>query len=201
MMAVNVPIPRYRTPTVTLAMLVTVLLWGALLASSASAQLVFPRLGLSASPDDYVGHMTAAIGDTFTVYVGAFGTETGLALDEVMVSFAWVVHQVCCGAGLVIVDHEFVGDFVSDGHPLGGVHSTSAECVSADFIPLAVLQVFLVTPEGPGDYLMSAGPYNASANCEGESPIFLEGVVMVTATGQSLPVVESTWSGIKAMYR
>jgi len=202
MMTVNFTFPRFHTPTFVTVLSLTFLAFSCLLAGNASAQYDFPRLGLSAVPDDYVGEMSAEIGDTFTVYAGVYGSESGIPLDEDILSLSWTVHQVCCGADLIVVDHEFVGDFVSEGHPLAGVTSLAPSCVSADFIPLAVLRVLLLTPDGPGDYLMSGGPYAPSENCDGESPIFMEGVIMVSAwQEETAPVVGTTWSDLKSYYR
>jgi hypothetical protein len=195
------PVPRIRTSAFAVVFLTTILALGLLPVDDAQADYNFPRLGLSAARDDYVDQMSCEMGDTFTVYVGAFGTESGSVLEEDLVSLLWVVHQVCCGGDLVVVDYSFVGDFVSNGHPLGGVTSVAPSCVSADFMPLAELTVMLVTPDGPGEYQMSAGPYGPSVNCVGDNPIFLEGVVNVAVGGEITPVVGTSWSGLKAFYR
>ncbi len=142
-MSVDSSFPGFHNRSRVMVFSIVLLAMGALCVGSASAQYDFPRLGLSAAPDAYIGRMNAQLGDTFTVYMGAYGRPSGLALGEAMVSLSWAVYQVCCGAALDIVGYEFVGDFVSRGHPLAGVSSVAPECVSGDFIPLAVLQVVL----------------------------------------------------------
>ncbi len=181
--------------------LLAILFCGTLLVGASIAQSEFPRLGLSAENDHYVGQLNAEIGDTITLYVGAFGSESGVALDEAILSFGWAIFQVCCGADLLIVDFEYIGDFSSQGHPLAGVNSVAPECVSGEFMLLAVLDILLLTPDGPGDYTISAGPTSATINCAGETKIFAGAEVVVTATGEISPTVNTSWSGLKAIFR
>jgi len=200
-MTVSSSFQYFRPSAAIMGLFVAFLVLGLLQAGVAFADYDFPRLGLSVAMDDYVDQMSAEMGDTLTVFVGAFGNEQGVPLEEDLVSFLWVVHQVCCGGNLVILDYNFIGEFESEGHPLGGVTSIAPACVSEDFIPLAELQVMIITPDGPGDYLMSAGPYGPSVDCAGENPIFLEGVITVAVHGDISPVEETAWSSLKAYYR
>ena len=95
---------------------------------------------------------------------------------------------------------EYNPDFTHEGTPYFGVTSSSETCVDEDAIVLATLTMILDAPE-PGDYLAAAGPYAAAYDCEGNSPLFMDMPMTITAYGDITPVESRTFGGLKAIYR
>ena len=168
--------------------------------SSASAQLTFPRLGISASAESYVDSLAVESGQEFTLYVCAFGFEPGEPLNQDVSVLQWAVHQVCCGAILEVLETRYNPDFTHEGTPYMGVASSSETCVSADAIVLATLTVVMNAPE-PGDYLAAAGPFAPAWDCEGNNPLFMDMPLTVTIDGDPTPGERSSWGELKALYR
>jgi hypothetical protein len=166
----------------------------------ARAQVSFPRLGMSASPDMYVPTATIEAGEPLTLYVAAFGFEPGDPLDQPVSVLPWAVHQVCCGAVLEIVDIQYNPDLTHQGDPYLGVTSSSETCIEQDSILLATLTVNFNAPE-PGDYLAAAGPFAAAVDCEGSNPLFMDMPMTITVTGDPTPTEPSRWGSLKAIYR
>ncbi len=170
-------------------------------AGPAAAQDNFPRVGLSAAAGSWVDSLTVALGDTFTLYVSVLGHTPGEPLAQPLHDVAWVIHQACCGATLDVLATDLNPDLDHTGlSPLSGMVSTAAGCIDQDAIRLATLTVRL-RAEGPGQYLVAAGPYAWAHDCEGGEPVFMDMPVLVTATGTSTPAAPGSWSGLKAQYR
>jgi hypothetical protein len=195
--AVIAPAGTMTRLTAGLVALVALLL---LVAGAARAQEEFPRIGLSASRDVYLDHITVDMGATFTLYAMAFGHTPGQPLGETVLSLPWVIHQVCCGAVLDLQDMELNPDLIHDGHPLAGMVTSSEQCLDQDSIWLATLTV-RVAAELPGDYLWAAGPYGPVENCEGTNPFFMAMPVTITFEGEPTPTTDHAWGAIKSLYR
>lgn len=170
------------------------------LAPRAHAQISFPRLGISASAESYVDTFSVDNEAPFTLYVCAFGFQSGQPLGQEVSSLQWAIHQVCCGAVLEVTGITYNPDFTHTGDPYSGVTSTSDVCVDADSIVLATLAVRMTAPE-PGDYLAAAGPSGPAWDCAANNPLFMDMPMTITITGDITPVQASTWDGLKAIYR
>jgi len=172
-----------------------------LCAGPVSAQDRFPRIGLSAAADSWIDSLTVDLGDTFTIYACVFGHDPGEPLAQPLHDVAWVIHQACCGASLNVAAVDLNPDLVHTGQsPLSGIVSTAPDCIDQDGIRLATLTVEL-RAEGPGQYLLAAGPYAWAHDCEGGEPVFMDMPVTVTATGAITPDEPGNWSALKAQYR
>ena len=171
-----------------------------LAAGSARAQEEFPRIGLSASPDMYVDHITVDFDSTFTLYAMVFGHAQGQPIGQPVTALPWVIHQVCCGGVLDLLDMQLNPALDHEGHPLAGMVSSSPECMDQDSIWLATLQV-RVSSSVPGDFLWAAGPYGRIEDCEGTNPFFMAMPVTITVDGQPTPTTEHSWGQVKALYR
>jgi len=172
------------------------------IATTAQAQYDFPRIGLSASPDTYVDHVEAEIGETFTLYACVFGNGPGDPLEQPLKSMAWIVHLACCGAAMEVMDVAYNPDFQHEGEgPMTGVTTTTGgECIDQEGIWLATLQVRLDAP-GPGDYIWAAGPYDWAVDCNDENPVFMDMPLIITVPGDTTPAADSSWGSLKADYR
>jgi hypothetical protein len=166
----------------------------------AEAQLTFPRLGMSASPDFFDPEITVENGETFTLHVSAVGFEPGLPMDQDVSVLQWAVHQVCCGAVLNILEVQYNPALSHSGEPYFGVSSSSETCISQDSILLATLTVSMDAPE-PGEYLAAAGPFAPAFDCEGNNPLFMDMPMTITVNGEPTPTLGSTWDSLKAIYR
>ena len=171
-----------------------------LLAANARAQTVYPRVGLSASPDYHVDTINVVPGEEFTLYACVFGPGPGEPNDQSFTSLSWVIHQVCCGAEVNINDFDFNTDLEHSGHPLVGVLSTSEVCYSQDLIILATLTCTMTNPT-PGGVLWAAGPFDASNDCVGGNALFMGMAVTINVEEDPTPTVDNRWGSIKAMYR
>jgi len=171
-----------------------------LLTANAQAQTVYPRVGLSASPDFHVDTIEVTPGEEFTLYACVFGPAPGEPVDQSFTSLSWVIHQVCCGAEVDIRDFKFNPDLEHTGHPLVGVLSTSETCYDRDSIILATMTCTLNNPT-PGGVLWAAGPFDASHDCAGGNALFMGMAVTIDVEGDVTPAEESRWGSIKAMYR
>ena len=192
--------PDFRSAAIIASSLFLILAILILLATSARAQTTYPRVGLSVSPDSYVGTITVVPGEEFTLYAFVFGPAPGEPVDQPFTSLSWVIHQVCCGAEVDISEFDFNPDLQHVGHPLVGVQSTAEVCYERDAIVLATLTCTLNNPT-PGGVLWAAGPYDASHDCEGSNALFMGMAVTIDADGEPTPNEGSRWGSIKAMYR
>ena len=171
-----------------------------LIATNARAQTVYPRVGLSASPDFHVDTIEVVPGEEFTLYACVFGPAPGEPIDQSFTSLSWVIHQVCCGAEVNINDFDFNTDLVHTGHPLVGVRSTSEVCYSQDTIVLATMTCTMTNPT-PGGVLWAAGPFDASHDCADGNALFMGMAVTINVEGEPTPTEDNRWGSIKAMYR
>lgn len=170
-----------------------------LLAGSARAQ--FPRVGLSAAPDYYDGHLDVVADENFTLYVCVFGVDDETPLEQDFAVVSWVLHQVCCGAALNVLDYEFGPHFQTSGNPYFGVIGSAEICVDQPYITLATLTCQLDAPED-GDYLTACGPYQQAVDCSGENPVVMGMPMELTITGVGVsPTERDTWDNIKASFR
>lgn len=198
------PITRAKTresrPFPWLLIGLTVLTVLLLTAVGARAQTAFPRVGLSAAPDHYSEEITIVEGEPFVLYACVFGPADGEPIGESLRSISWVIHQVCCGSSVDIIDIEWSDQFIHEGHPILGVTSTPIECTDQDQLLIATLTTVLHDPV-PGGGLWAAGPYDASYDC-GEEVTFFQGMpVSIFVEGEATPTDGATWGGLKALYR
>jgi len=171
-----------------------------LAAQGARAQTAYPRVGLSAAPDHYSEEITIIEGEPFTLYVCVFGPTDGAPIGNSLSSVSWVIHQVCCGSVVDIVDVAWSEQFIHEGHPILGVTSTPIECTDQDQLLIATLTTILHDPV-PGGGLWAAGPYDASYDCQGELALFQGMPVSIFVDGESTPADAATWGGVKALFR
>ncbi len=171
-----------------------------LFVANATAQVTYPRVGLSASPEEYIDTMNVASGEEFTLYACVFGPGPGEPVGQAFTSLSWVIHQVCCGAEIDILDFQTNPDLEHTGHPLLGVQTTSETCYDEDLVVLGTLTCTLTNPT-PGGVLWAAGPFDASHDCEGGNALFTGLAVTINAEGDALPTDDTRWGSIKAMYR
>jgi hypothetical protein len=171
-----------------------------LTAGVASSQNIYPRMGLSASPDEYVDTLEVVPGEEFTLYVCIFGPGPGEPVDQPFTSLSWVIHQVCCGAEVDILSYDLNPDLTNEGHPLVGVLTTSESCYDQETTLLATLNCSLDNPT-PGGVLWAAGPADASYDCEGGNALFMGMAVTMVVDEDVLPFEDSSWGSIKAIYR
>ncbi len=182
-----------------LAMGLALLLVMILSASSARAQ--FPRIGLSASPDEYIETIDVELHQEFTLYVCVFGVDNETPLDQDYSSLSWVLHQVCCGAALSIENVEYNSAFHHEGYPHDGVVSSSEVCVDEPSILLATLTMSIFAEED-GEYLAACGPYQQPVDCEGGNPLLMALPMTLNLTGVGGVSAESSSLGeLKALYR
>jgi hypothetical protein len=171
-----------------------------LLTTTARAQNDYPRVGLSVSPDHYSEEITIVEGEEFTLYACVFGIDDETPLSQPLSSVSWVIHQVCCGSTVDIVDVVWNDEFVHEGHPILGVTSTPIECMDRDSILLATITAILHDPV-PGGGLWAAGPYDASFDCQGEMTLFEGLPVSILVDDTVTPVEPTSFGGVKALYR
>jgi len=167
--------PDFRSAAIIASSLFFILAILVLLATGARAQTTYPRVGLSVSPDSYVGTITVVPGEEFTLYACVFGPAPGEPVDQPFTSLSWVIHQVCCGAEVDISEFDFNPDLQHVGHPLVGVQSTAEICYERDAI--------------------------VSHDCEGNNALFMGMAVTIDADGEPTPNEGSRWGSIKAIYR
>jgi hypothetical protein len=192
---------RVFPPLATLSFgLIVSLVLVLLAAGAARAQTFYPRMGLSASPTHYLDTIEVVPGEEFTLYACVFGSVLGEPLDQPFTSLSWVIHQVCCGAEVDILNYDFNPDLETTGHPLVGVDTSAETCYDQGNILLATLTCTMRNPT-PGGVLWAAGPYDASEDCEGGNALFMGMAVTITVDGDALPTDEGSWGSIKAMYR
>ncbi len=194
---------RHRVGSLPFIILVTSFALLAILflfAANATAQITYPRVGLSASPTEYIDNITIAPGEEFTLYACVFGPGPGEPVGQAFTSLSWVIHQVCCGAVIDIHDFQSNPDLEHTGHPLLGVRTTSETCYDQDLVVLGTLTCTLTNPT-PGGVLWAAGPFDASFDCEGGNALFIGLAVTINAEGDALPTDESSWGSLKAIYR
>jgi len=171
-----------------------------LLTGPARAQSTAPRVGLSASLDSYVDRVDVLPGEIFTLYAGVYGPEVGGPLTDSLTDLIWVIHQVCCGAEIEILDVQYNPDFEHTGHPLLGVTSKASVCMAGDQLWLATVTA-RVNNEYPGDVLWAAGPFGPGKNCEGVQPVLNSLPVTIRMDADPTPEEGQSWGSVKAWYR
>ena len=172
-----------------------------LVSATAGAQTLLPGLGLSAEKDVYVDRIDVEFGTDFTIYVMAMNLDAGGAANQQLTSMPWVIHQVCCGAVVELMDVTFNPALQHTGHPLAGMVSTSDNCLDQKQVWLATLTVRMVEPASE-EILWAGGPFGSITDCEGEVPLFTGlGVTIAMVDGEPTPSAQSSWGGLKAVYR
>jgi hypothetical protein len=177
-----------------LVLILFLLVW-----SQAWAQNPYPRVGLSASPDFYLDTIEVMPGEEFTLYACVFGPYPGEPVAQPFTSLSWVIHQVCCGAVVNILDYQFNPELENSGHPLLGVQTQAENCYDQDSILLATMTCTLANPT-PGGVLWAGGPFDASYDCEGGNALFMGLAVTIQVPDDVLPVDDTRWGSIKALY-
>ena len=198
--ALQAKTPKTATPThwLFLAVAVLVVLFQVLNVAPVNAQ--FPRLGVSASPDHYVDPIDVFLNEEFELYICVFGVDEETPLAQEFSSIAWVLHQSCCGAALLVNSVDFNPNFEHFGIPSLGVISSSEVCVDEPSIVLATIHANMIADED-GAYLVAAGPYQAAYDCAGESPVMMGMAITINLTGISVPTENQSWNSVKALYR
>jgi hypothetical protein len=192
---------RSRKATLPGAAMTTGLILALLLAAvAARAQTLYPRVGVSASPTEYIDTLEVVPGEEFTLYACVFGPAPGEPVGQAFTSLSWVIHQVCCGAEVDIHHFEYNIDLEHTGHPLLGVTSSSEDCYDQDSIVLATMTCRLNNPT-PGGTLWAAGPFDASHDCAGGNALFVGMAVTLVVDEGSVPAEDTPWGSIKALYR
>ncbi len=181
-----------RAAALTILLVVT-------LAASAGAQVDRPRIGLSAAKTTYVDSITVAPGAEFELYAIATGAA-GQVMNQPVSSMPWVIHQVCCGALVEILEVKFNPDLQHEGHPLAGTTSFVETCIDQDTIWLATLKVQMVSTQAE-DVLWAAGPFGPIVDCDGEVPFFGSLPITIILDGVPTPSEISPWGSVKAMFR
>jgi len=171
-----------------------------LLVATAQAEGDRPRIGLSASKTIYVDNIIVQPDTEFELYAMVAGYSPGEAMNQPVSSMPWVIHQVCCGALIEILDVKFNPDLQHEGHPLSGTTSFVETCLDQDTIWLATLTVQMVSTQAE-DVLWAAGPFGPIVDCDGEVPFFASIPVTITLDGEPTPNEISPWGQVKAMYR
>ena len=160
-----------------------------------------PAIGLSADKDEYVSHIDVQLNEDFVVYAMAMNLNGGGTVNQTVTSMPWVIHQVCCGAVVEIMDIELNPALNHDGHPLAGMLSTSDTCLDQETIWLATLTVRMVAPTTE-DVLWAGGPFGQITDCDGEVPLFTSLLLTIGMEGgEPTPSVSSSWGQVKAVYR
>lgn len=171
-----------------------------LLAGTARSQNMYPRVGLSFSPDEHVDSQVVVPGEEFTLYVCIFGPQTGMPVEQPFTSLSWVIHQVCCGAEVNILNYDLNPELTNEGHPLVGVLTTAETCYDRESTLLGTMTCTLENPT-PGGVLWAAGPSDAAYDCTGGNALFMGMAVNILVEEDILPVEDSSWGSIKAIYR
>lgn len=187
-------------PLVQVGLVVMVVVTCSSVDENVLAQTEFPRLGLSAAPDAYVGTLEVSAGEPFQLYVVAKGPNGSDVLPFDLLSLAWAVFAPCCGASYEILDIEYNPLLDHVGHPFTGVDSASEICLEDDFLYLASL-TFEMRVELPGNYILPAGAIGPAYDCEGESHFFFDLTVEAIVDGGFTPNDKSTWGALKSRYR
>ena len=123
-----------------------------------------------------------------------------MPVEQPFTSLSWVIHQVCCGAEVDIIHYELNPELTNEGHPLVGVLTTAETCYDRESTLLATMTCTLDNPT-PGGVLWAAGPSDASYDCTGGNALFMGMAVNILVEEDVLPVEESSWGSIKAIYR
>jgi len=181
----------------SLILAVVLVVWAGVARSQTPA---YPRVGVSASPTEYVDSLDVVTGEEFTLYVCVFGPGPGEPVGQPFTSLSWVIHQVCCGAEIDINHMEYNPDLDHEGHPLLGVRTTTEDCFDQDSVLLATLTCRMTNPT-PGGVLWAAGPLEASYDCSGGNALFMGMAVTLNAEPDPTPVEGSRWGSLKALYR
>ena len=127
----------------SLILAVVLVVWAGVAWSQTPA---YPRVGVSASPTEYVDSLDVVTGEEFTLYVCVFGPGPGEPVGQPFTSLSWVIHQVCCGAEVGILDFQSNPDLEHVGHPLLGMRTTSATCYDQDIVVLGSMTCTLTNP-------------------------------------------------------
>jgi hypothetical protein len=182
-----------RTATFTLLL--------GLLAVPAMAQFTeFPRLGVSAAPDRYVGEIAVDGDETFEVHVLVVGPDDDTPLDVGFQSFTWALLESCCGGAAELVDVELAGSpWQHEGTTIGGMESYREQCVIEETVYLATLTLQMVT-DVPGDYWLLCGPTNVAYDCAGAGVVMTDLPILVRYANE-VPVQRSTLGSLKSSFR
>lgn len=171
-----------------------------LLAAPASAQFTqFPRLGVSAAPDRYVGEIAVLDDATFEVHVLVLGPDDDTPLDRGYLSFTWALLEACCGGAAELVDVQLAGPWTHEGSCIGGMESYTDSCLTAGSYRLATLTLRMAT-DVPGDYWLLCGPINLAYDCAGEGVVVTDLPLLVRYANE-VPVERATLGSIKSSYR
>jgi len=196
--------PEYTRPKYSnwLFLAVAAVLLTIVLLTASSAQAQFPRIGISGAANHYLENLDVVLNEEFTLYVCVFGVDAETPLDQEYSSLSWVLHQVCCGATLLVNDVQYSADFQHEGSPNMGVVSSSEVCVDQPSILLATLTMTMVA-EDDGAYLAACGPYQQPVDCDGENPLLMAMpmTLNLTGTGGGVPTDNPGLDAIKALYR
>lgn len=171
-----------------------------LLAAPAAAQFTeFPRVGVSAAPDRYVGEITVADDATFEVHVLFLGPDDDTPLAGGFRSVTWALLEACCGGAAELVDVELHGPWQHEGSCIGGMLSYSDQCLTETSYHLATLTLRMAT-DVPGDYFLLCGPINLAYDCAGVGVVMTDMPVLVHYS-TNVPVERSSLGSVKSSFR
>lgn len=172
-----------------------------LLAVPAMAQFTeFPRLGVSAERDRYVGEITVVDDATFEVHVLVVGPDDDTPLDRGFQSFTWALLESCCGGAATLVDVELAGaPWQHEGSTIGGMESYSEQCLTEESHYLATLTLRMDT-DISGDYWLLCGPINVAYDCAGASVVMTD-LPLLVRYGNNVPAERSTLGSVKSSFR
>lgn len=176
----------------------------ALAAGPARAQEpLLSRLGLSASPTEYVQVLETPVGQPFTLYLIATGPAEGGPLAFGLQSVSWAVYSACCaGSPVAVTGVEYNDACAHEGDPYFSVATTAAGgCLAGDTVVLAALTFDWAYP-GAWEFPLAAGATSPAYDCDGGEH-FLSGlyVQVFGRDGGQTPAGEPSWGGVKALYR
>ena len=169
-------------------------------AASASAQYVmFPRIGVSASPDHYQPILELVGEDTFELYVVALPAEDQTTLQQDYGRFHWAVLEACCGGAAAVIETWYNPVYEHEGDPYLGVYSSSEECMNGSIVHLATLSLRMLI-DIPGQYYVIGGPLAVARTCEQEDVVLTDLIAYINYQPTVTPTDQTSLSDVKAMF-
>jgi hypothetical protein len=170
-----------------------------LLAAPAMAQIMFPRIGISAAPDRYVSTVEVYGDETFELYIVALPAEDQVVHQHDYGTFQWAVLEACCGGAAEIIAEDYNPEFEHQGSAYGGVVTTSEECMNGQAVLLCTLTLQMDTDD-PGVYYVMAGPLALSQTCAGDDVVMTDMIAFVNYEAGATPVERTSLTAVKDLF-
>lgn len=171
-----------------------------LLTASASAQLIyFPRIGVSASPTEYVPTVEVHGDETFELYVIALPPENEPVFQHDYGTFSWLLLEACCGGAADLLSEEYNPACTHDGGVYTGVVSSNEECMDGEVAWLCTLTLQM-NEDTPGTYYVVAAPNAQAVTCGGEDVTMTDMLVTVNYTVSVTPNEATSLSEVKSLF-